>query len=67
MGSEGADIRILPMVRLRSPTSSAASLETTAKSPGASSPEATITRTVFPVSRLVRSTTVFRGKELVAT
>jgi hypothetical protein len=37
-----------------------------ARKPGESSPAATITRTLFPVSRLSTSTTVFRGKELVA-
>jgi hypothetical protein len=46
---------------------SAASLETAAKRPGESSPTATMTRMAFPVSRLVISTTVLRGKELVAT
>jgi hypothetical protein len=44
----------------------AASLDRSASKPGESSPEATITLIVILVSKLVISTTVFRGKDLVA-
>jgi hypothetical protein len=60
-------IRIRPIDRLRRPIASAASRERIARSPGESRAAATITRMDLPVSRLVMSTTVFRGKDLVAT
>jgi hypothetical protein len=49
------------------PMAVAAFRESMARNPGESSPEATMTRMVLPFSMLVTSTTVFRGKELVAT
>jgi hypothetical protein len=55
------------MERGCTPITSAASFDKIAKRPGESSPAATITRTVLFVSRLIISTTVFRGKDLVAT
>jgi hypothetical protein len=45
----------------------AALRESIARRPGESRPAATMTRMVLPFSRLVTSTTVLRGKELVAT
>jgi hypothetical protein len=66
-GSEGMVILIRPMDRFGMPMMSAASRDKIARSPGESSPAATMARMDLPVSRLMISTTVFRGNDLVAT
>jgi hypothetical protein len=66
IGSAGMDIRTRPIDRLAMPMASAASWESIARSPGDSNPALTITRIDFPVSKFTTSTTVLRGKDLVA-
>jgi hypothetical protein len=60
-------IRILHVESWRRSIASAAFRESVASRPVVSRPEITITRTILPFSRLVTSTMVLRGKELVAT
>jgi hypothetical protein len=66
ISSGGRLMRILPVELSRTLRASAALRDSVARRPPVSRPEDTITLTFLPFSRLVMSTTEFRGKALVA-